>query len=88
MCSHEFLGWCEQNKVVVDGVRPGLVARGWRGVLAEQELSSDHAVMRVPERLLMSPLSAARDCALAPLLMRYDGHLTSHQVRSSQMQSM
>ena len=83
MCSLEFLDWCLSDDVVVDGVRPGFVAKGWRGVLAEQDLPPDHAVMIVPERLLMSPFSAAKDVDLAPLLERYAGQLTSHQVGPS-----
>lgn len=79
-CDPEFVEWAQQRGVVLQGVTPGLVDVGWRGVIANEPLQPGAAVMRVPGAVLMSVLSARADGALASVLERHP-HLTSHQAR-------
>lgn len=81
MAEPAFLAWCREQGISLHGVAPGFVAQGWRGVVATQHVPAGAVVMRVPERLLMSALSARRDPQLAAVLDQHQ--LTSHQVRRS-----
>jgi hypothetical protein len=78
MADPAFLAWCQQHGVTTHGVQPGLVEAGWRGIIATQHIQPGTEVMRVPEQLLMSVMSARRDVQLSLLLQHHQ--LSSNQV--------
>lgn len=87
MCDPGYLAWCSTQGIQMHHVQPGMVAEGWRGVVATAALSPGDVVMSVPEVLLMSVLSAQRDPQLGQALAHHQQQqqqqqqLSSHQVR-------
>lgn len=73
------LSWAQSQGVVLDGVHPAYTPEGWRGILATADLPADHVVLSVPEHLLMSTRSAARDPELSAVLQRHP-RLSDRQV--------
>lgn len=81
MAEDSYLEWCKQHGISMHGVQPAYVAEGWRGVVATEDLSPGHIVMRVPQSMLMSSLTANQDAALPTTLQQHQ--LSSHQVRNA-----
>lgn len=81
MAEGSYLAWCRQHEISMLGVEPAYVAEGWRGVVATQELAPGHVVMKVPQQMLMSVLTANQDAALSTLLQQHQ--LSSHQVNTA-----
>lgn len=82
MSTPEFLSWCKSHGIASNGVAPGLVPQGWRGIVAVEDVTEGACIMCVPAQLLMSGDSALRDPVLAPLLSA--AQLSNHQVRPQQ----
>lgn len=57
-----FASWCHARGVTFEGVTPGFVAEGWRGMVASRALSAGQVVLRVPASALLwtgQPVGAA-----------------------------
>lgn len=78
MADPALLDWCKQHRIQTSKVVPGYVAEGWRGIVATDTIEPDTVVMRVPELLLMSVVSARQDPQVAAILQHHQ--LNSHQV--------
>ncbi|EFJ52354.1 hypothetical protein VOLCADRAFT_86703 [Volvox carteri f. nagariensis] len=71
MADQELTSWCMLNGVTFNGIVAAFVSEGWRGIVATRDLQPGEAVLRVPERLLLTTRSAARDPQLAAALQRH-----------------
>ena len=80
-CSTEFLTWLDSEGVKMHGISAAMVAHGWRGVVAVEPIEPGHVLLEVPEKCLMSRLSAERDDALMAAMRRHAGRLGPVQVR-------
>ncbi|GLI63986.1 hypothetical protein VaNZ11_007095, partial [Volvox africanus] len=88
MADPELTNWCKQNGTIFNGILAAFVSEGWRGIIATKDLQPGEVVLRVPERLLLTTRSAARDPQLVAALQRHrvgqnggDGKVLSpHQV--------
>ena len=71
MASLEFMIWCERSGVRFHGIDAAFVAEGWRGVVATRDIQDGDVILEVPDRLLMSGLSALRDPVLLAQLVKH-----------------
>ncbi|GLC41210.1 hypothetical protein PLESTB_001526700 [Pleodorina starrii] len=71
MADPELTSWCNRNGIEFNGIVAEYVSEGWRGIVATKDLQPGEVVLRVPERLLMTTRSAARDPQLAASMQRH-----------------
>ncbi|KAL0036386.1 hypothetical protein WJX77_005489 [Trebouxia sp. C0004] len=72
--SSEFDAWLQASGVVAYDIKAAFVAEGWRGIAAVKQLPAGALILQVPERVLMSTSSAARDAAFTAATQKYPDH--------------
>ncbi|KAK9908367.1 hypothetical protein WJX75_006775 [Coccomyxa subellipsoidea] len=68
MLDADFFEWLRKEGAFIASIESGLVAEGFRGVIAKTDIDPGTLLVSVPERLLLSAHSAKKDTAFAQAL--------------------